>query len=129
MIEANLSRFKDIRPAEMIETDFIFYFVLFVFSVFVCTFLLFYIRRRKVLPHTPRERSIHKLKSIDFTDADTKKIIYDFTVYGKESVEENTLERFEEILSILEPYKYTRETRSLENELVKVMKDYIRELK
>ena len=71
---------------------------------------------------------LKKLKDIDFQSMNTKKIVYDFTIYGKESLQDEDQNRFDKIQEKLKPYKYINDNKKLDIELINLMKQYIKSI-
>lgn len=121
----DLTKFKDINDVEIIPIDFTLYFFIITACILIFSFVLYLLRKKKIVKLTKKDLAYQQLKNINFKSLDTKKVIYDFTIYGKESLEENQKEKFEEILHKLKPYKYKKENKSLDDNLIQSMQSYI----
>ncbi len=127
-IQIDLTKFKDIQESLVVQIDFTLYFIVISFTIIVFSFVLYLLRKKKIVKLTKQEILFQKLKSIDFYNSDNKKIIYDFTIYGKLSLKDEDKNRFEEILKKLEPYKYIQENKKLNIEHINLMKQYIKSI-
>ncbi len=127
-MQIDLAQFKDIQAIETIHIDFTLYFLIITICILLFSFILYILTKKKTVKLTKKELIIQKLKNIDFNTLDTKKIIYNFTIYGKGSLGKECKERFEEILNQIEPYKYIEENKQLTTQLKKSMKDYIKDI-
>jgi|GEM_PF-1952735 len=128
MEKIDLTKFKDIQESQVIQIDFSIYFIVMTLCIIIFSFLLYLLRKKKTIELTKDEIIFEKLNSIDFQSLDTKKIIYDFTIYGKESLQDEDKNRFKEILDKLESYKYIQENKKLDIELINLMKQYIKSI-
>ncbi len=126
--QIDISFFKDIQPIETIPVDFTLYFSLITICILIFSFILYLLTKNKTVKLTQKELTIKKLKSIDFNNFDTKKIIYNFTIYGKESLDTKYKEKFEKILCELEPYKYIKDSKQLTTKVQNSMKNYIKDI-
>jgi len=125
-IQIDLTKFKDIHQSEIITIDFSLYFIIIIMCILTFSFIMYLLMKKKNVKLTKEELISQKLKNISLDDIDTKKVIYDFTIYGKESLNLKYKDEFEEILLELEPYKYIKEDKKLTNILIKKMQDYIK---
>lgn len=71
--------------------------------------------------YTKEEIALNKLKALDF-DNPTKQLLYDFTLLSKECVGEK--QSLDEILRLLEPYKYTKDDKPIEKSVIQKLKEY-----
>ena len=124
----DLTSFKDIQESQVIQIDFSVYFIVMTLCIILFSIVLYFLTKKKTIKYTKEDIILQKLKSIDFQSLDTKKIIYDFTIYGKLSLKEEDKNRFEKILQKLEPYKYIQENKKLDIEVINLMKQYIKSI-
>lgn len=127
-MKIDLTKFKDIYEVETITIDFSLYFIIITICIIIFSSILYIKTRKKPILLTKREITFNKLKTIDFNSGDTKNIIYEFTIYGKLSLDEIDKEDFEKIVLKLEPYKYIKEDKVLDKELINSMRNYIKKV-
>ena len=121
-----MEELKDIKAIEIIQIDFSFYFIM--ISLFIIVFsIALYLLGKKQTKLNTKQKAIIKLKNIDFTSNDFKKIAYTFTINGKLSLEEDKKDIFYNILKQLERYKYTKENSNIDINLLKQMQQYIKD--
>ena len=96
--------------------------------IILFSMVLYFLRKKKTIKLTKEDIILQKLTNIDFNSSDTKKTIYDFSIYGKLSLKDEDKNLFEEILQKLEPYKYIQENKKLDIELINLMKQYIKSI-
>lgn len=122
-----MEQLKDIKPIEIIDVNFLYYFIILtIFIIFVSVLIYFIFYKKNTL--TKREKIIQRLNNIDFKSKPHKDIAYMFTLYGKETLMDESKNKFYNILSKLEPYKYKKNTTPLPINLQKEIKKYIDEL-
>ncbi len=110
---------NDIEP--IITNNFSIYIYLFlslVVAILVTLLVLFfrYIKSKKVACKSPYE-------SLDLTNP-TKELLYQFTVIAKE---QNSTPKVEALLKELEPYKYRKNAKVIDKEIVAKIREFIRE--
>ena len=96
--------------------------------IILFSMVLYFLRKKKTIKLTKEDIILQKLTNIDFNSSDTKKTIYDFSIYGKLSLKDEDKNLFEEILQKLEPYKYIQENKKLDTELINLMKQYTKSI-
>ena len=127
-MKIDLTSFKDIQESQVIQIDFSVYFIVMTLCIIIFSIVLYFLRKKKTIKLTKEDIILQKLTNIDFNSSDTKKIIYNFTIYGKLSLKEEDKNSFEEILKKLEPYKYIQENKKLDTELINLMKQYTKSI-
>ena len=125
-IQIDLTKFKDIQQSEIIIIDFSLYLIITVICILIFSFTMYFLMKKRNLKLTKKELIFKKLKDINFDSLNSKKIIYDFTIYGKESLNLKYKDEFEEILYMIEPYKYIKEDNKLTKVIISKMKNYIK---
>ena len=110
---------NDIEP--IITNNFSIYIYLFlslVVAILVTLLVLFfrYRKSKKVACKNPYE-------SLDFSNP-TKELLYQFTVIAKEQSQSSKLKP---LLKELEPYKYSKEAKVIDKEIVAKIREFIRE--
>jgi len=128
-MEINLSQFKDIKTIEFIQIDFTLYLLILTLCIILFSMVMFFLTRQKNIKITKKEILLEEFYNLDFNTTDTKSIIYNFTIYGKKTLRKDHKANFESILTKLEPYKYIKENKKLEDSLVYDMKNYIKSIK
>ena len=124
----DLTKFKDIQESQVIQIDFTLYFIVITLCILLFSIVLYFLTRKKTIKLTKKEIMLKKLKSIDFQSMNTKKIVYDFTIFGKLSIQEEDQNSFDKIQEKLKPYKYINENKKLDIELINLMKQYIKSI-
>ena len=124
----DLTKFKDIQESQVIQIDFTLYFIVITICILIFSIVLYFLTRKKTIKLTKKEIMLKKLKSIDFQSMNTKKIVYDFTIFGKLSIQEEDQNSFDKIQEKLKPYKYINENKKLDIELINLMKQYIKSI-
>ncbi len=121
-----LDKLKDIKAIEVINIDYSLYFTaLGVFILLIIMLIYFVFRKEKIL--TKQQQSIKYLKQLDFNNTHIKQIAYDFTVYGKECLDQRYADEFNNIIHKLEVYKYKKNiTKNIDSDLIDDMKEYIK---
>ncbi len=122
-----MEQLKDIRAIELIEVNFLPYFIFFTIIVLFISVLIYFISHKKI-NLTKREKTIQNLKNINFKNYPHKDLAYIFTIYGRECLQNQYEDKFNEILVQLEHYKYKESTSDIPNNLLTKMKRYIYEL-
>ena len=122
-----MEELKDIRLNESINIDislYIYAAVGFVVLIMIFFIIRYFVRKKKKKP-TKAQISLNYLKAMDFKSS-TKDIVYDFTLYGSNCLNEKNKDAFYTLVQKLEEYKYKKEVSELSKELIADMKDYIR---
>ena len=127
-VKIDLTKFKDIQESQVIQIDFTLYFIVITLCILIFSIVLYFLTRKKTIKLTKKDIMLKKLKDIDFQSMNTKKIIYDFTIYGKESLQDEDKNKFDKIQEKLKPYKYIQENKKLDIELINLMKQYIKSI-
>lgn len=127
-VKIDLTKFKDIQESQVIQIDFTLYFIVITLCILIFSIVLYFLTRKKTIKLTKKDIILQKLKDIDFQSMNTKKIIYDFTIYGKESLQDEDKNKFDKIQEKLKPYKYIQENKKLDLELINLMKQYIKSI-
>ncbi len=128
-----LDKLKDIKPPVEVEGSFWLFLILIILSLLlfgaIGYFLYKFLKRRKKRKKTKRELALDALREIDFKD--TKKAVYDFTENAFLLVEGNMEKekKLKDILKELEIYKYKKDIPPLSKEHIKMMKNFIKEIK
>ncbi len=127
-VKIDLTKFKDIQESQVIQIDFTLYFIVITLCILIFSIVLYFLTRKKTIKLTKKDIMLKKLKDIDFQSMNTKKIVYDFTIYGKESLQDEDQNKFDKIQEKLKPYKYIQENKKLDIELINLMKQYIKSI-
>jgi NADH:ubiquinone oxidoreductase subunit 5 (subunit L)/multisubunit Na+/H+ antiporter MnhA subunit len=116
---------KDIKPFEIISINFVPYIIMLSLLLVLIVIIVYFIfKKEKIL--TKKEKAIIVLKNLDYKD-DIKNIAYNFTIYGKISVDDLYKDEFYQIVEKLEIYKYRQFIdKSIDNDLIDLMKEYIK---
>lgn len=130
-----MNEFKDIMPNEIIVIDYFKYIYLAIFLVFILFTLVFIIKKinksRNNMEIILSKEQI-AIKKLDLNAPNAKQILYDFTILAKECQNQKYLEsskkRLEEILIKIEPLKYQKNEIILDENLKKILKEYIDDL-
>jgi len=122
-----MEQLKDIRAIEIIEVNFLPYFIFFTVIVLFISILIYFISHKKI-NLTKREKTIQNLKNINFKNYPHKDLAYIFTIYGKDCLKSQDKDKFNDILIQLEHYKYKENANDIPNNILREMKDYIDEL-
>ena len=122
-----MEQLKDIRAIEIIEVNFLFYFIILTLIILSISIIIYFISYKKT-KLTKREKIIQKLKNLDFKKLQHKDLAYMFTVYGKECLEDKYQDKFNDILIQIEDYKYKKNTHNIPNIILTKMQNYIDEL-
>ncbi len=122
-----MEQLKDIRPIDIIEVNFLSYFIVITVIILSISVFIYFISYKKT-NLTKRDKIIKKLKNLNFKNSSHKNFAYAFTVYGKECLKNEYQDRFNDILSQLEHYKYKKTTNLIPKDLLKKMENYIEEL-
>ncbi len=128
-MKIDLSQFKDIKTIESIQIDFTLYLLILTLCIILFSTIMFFLTRQKNIKLTKKEIVLEDFYNLDFNTTDTKSIIYNFTIYGKKTLITDHQVDFESILTKLEPYKYIKENKKLEDSLIYDMKNYIKSIK
>ena len=109
---------KDIKPnVEIVDYYFLAFIVLMVISIIAV--IIFLLKRKKT-------KKFNLLKDLDFNDA--KKTAYDFTLLARNFVNENNQKEYEEIVKMLEKYKYKKEVPPLDNEVKEKIISFLKDI-
>jgi len=120
-----VDKLKDIKSIEYIPIDFTNYFIFTTLFVFLLiTLVIFFKTRKKKL--TKEQKASNYLKSMDFKSFDDKTLAYNFTLYGHECVQAHYEDEFLKIVRQLEQYKYKKDVKRIDKDLIVQMKDYIK---
>ena len=122
----DITKFKDIQSSVTIEVDFLFYFIVLTISILAFSFILFILRKKKIVALTPKEEALKSLQELDFNSEDTKQLVYDFTLLAKESLDDKNQDILQNLLVELEPYKYQSHSKKPDDKIIKQMKEYIK---
>ena len=120
-----MDKLKDIKNIENITIDFTNYFIFLALLIFfiIVVIIFFKIRKKKL---TKSQKASVYLKNIDFKSYDDKNLAYEFTLYGYECVQDHYKDEFLKIVRQLEQYKYKKNVKKIDKDLIEQMKDYIR---
>lgn len=117
-------------PNIYIQINHIFYICLFL--TFILTILFLYIILKKFIykkkPLCKNEIILRKLKNLSFETKSTKELLYEFTILTKELKNNQIDQKLNSLLKKIEPFKYKKEDIVLNQELKKLLKEYINEL-
>lgn len=130
-----LTKLKDIKPPVNIDTfwqEFAIYagavFGLLLLSIgIVLIYLLVFKRRKRHKRLSPKELALKALNELDFKN--TKDAVYNFSINAQTLANSGQQGKLEDILNSLEKYKYKKEVDSLSSSDIKVMQNFIKELK
>ena len=129
-LEQTLAQLKDIKGVVAVPDNSLYIFIAIVASILLLLGFILYkylTRMKRSKRATPKELALQRLKNLDF--ADTKEVVYSFSVDGYRFVNESNKDEFEAIEQALEPYKYKKETQALPKELVERIKAFIKGIK
>lgn len=116
---------QGIKNLEIIEVNFLPYFLLFgiVFVLFIVALFLFFKRKKK-----RKKKAFAKqyLRELFIKNLSNKEIAYAFTKYGRKIVQEEEKEQFYKIVEQLENFKYKKEVPTIDPKLLHEMKEYIK---
>ena len=117
---------KDIKPVEYIQIDYSMYILA---SLFIIVFIVLYLYVLKISNKklTSKQKAAKRLKDIDFRKDNHKNIAYSFTLDGQLCITELNKKQFYSIVKQLEKYKYKQETTNIDEQLIDIMKKYIKE--
>ncbi len=121
-----IEEFQDIMPPVAIDMDYtqIIYLLIALFFGVAALFLAAHFIKKiisKPKLYTKEEIALKKLKALDFENP-TKQLLYDFTLLSKECIGEK--QGLDNILRLLEPYKYTKDDKPIEKSVIKKLKEY-----
>ena len=127
----NINNLQDIMPNEAIFIDYYKYIYLTIFFFLFFIVLIFLIKRfnkKEKIVFTKEQIAVKNLKNIDFNTPNQKQFLYDFTLFAKECQNEKTKEKLNDILKQLEPFKYQKDEIVLDENIKKILKEYVDEL-
>lgn len=127
----NINNLQDIMPNETIFIDYYKYIYLTIFFFLFFIVLIFLIKRfnkKEKIVFTKEQIAVKNLKNIDFNTPNQKQLLYDFTLFAKECQNEKTKEKLNDILKQLEPFKYQKDEIVLDENIKKILKEYVDEL-
>jgi uncharacterized membrane protein YhiD involved in acid resistance len=115
---------RDIKPnVEIIDYQFIaFIAVILILLIILGIFLI-----KKLKKSNPKKRILEKLKNLDFTNS--KKTAYEFTDLARNFVNEENKVKYEEIVKLLERYKYKKVVPPLSEKDIEKIKNFIKEIR
>ncbi len=121
-------KLKDIKASQIIQIDFTPYIfvalaIVIIGFIIIIAFMFLNKKRRKKL--TKEQIAKQNLKNIDF-NANTKDIVYSFTVNGYDCLDEKNKDEFLHIVKKLEPHKYKKDVKKISKDLIDDMKEYIK---
>lgn len=118
-------KLQGIKNLEIIEVNLLPYFLLFgiIFVLLILALLLFLKRKKKRKKKAFAKQYLRELFIKNLSD---KEIAYDFTKYGRKTVQEEGKERFYKIVEQLESFKYKKEVPTINPQLQNEMKEYIK---
>ena len=123
-----MEKLKDIKGIVEVPDFSLYYFIAIDFAIIAfIVFLVFLFKTKKKPKPTKKEIALKILKNIDFLD--TKKSVYDFCEHGALFVNENNQNSFQTIEKELQKYKYKKDVPNLDEESIKKMKDFIKDIK
>ena len=109
---------KDIKPnVEIVDYYFLAFIVLMV--ILAIAVIIFLLKRKKT-------KRFNLLKDLYFNDA--KKTAYDFTLLARNFVNENNKKEYEEIVNMLEKYKYKKEVPPLDKEVKEKITSFLKDI-
>jgi c-di-AMP phosphodiesterase-like protein len=115
---------RDIKPnVEIIDYEFIAFIV--IVLILLIIFIIFLIKKLK--KKNPKKEILEKLKNLDFNDA--KKTAYEFTKLAIIFVNEENKKEYEEIVKLLEKYKYKKKVPPLSKTDIEKIKNFIKEIR
>lgn len=126
-----MDKLQDIMPNETILIDYFKYIYIVIFLILVFVSFIFIIKkitRKEKIILTKEQKAIKKLKVLDLNSLDSKQILYDFTILSKECLSHENEEKLKKILEKIEPLKYQRNKITLDENLKKILKEYINDL-
>ncbi len=130
-----LEKLKDIKPpVEVHDISFLLFLAL-IIAIFMVAFVLGYYlynrlkKKRRRKRKSKKEIAKERLKAIGFSD--TKNAVYEFSenaaILAEGDIEKE--KKLSNILKELEIYKYKRDVPPLSQKHIKLMKDFIKELR
>ena len=120
-----MDKLKDIKSIEHISIDFTNYFIFAALCILLIVVIVVFLKTRKKKLTKSQKASIY-LKTIDFKSYDDKTLAYEFTLYGYECVQAHYEDEFSKIVRQLEQYKYKKDVKKIDKDLIEQMKDYIK---
>jgi len=116
-----MNNLKDIKSIVTVPDDSLTYLLIATIGLLLVGFFIWKVI--KIKKNNDRKIAIEKLKELDFTDSKT--VAYDFKRYAQILCNEENKEKFEQISSDLERYKYKKHVADLEEVLIQKIKDFI----
>lgn len=130
-----MDKFQDIMPNEILLIDFTKYIYVFIcIFVFILVFMILIKRfnKKEKVVFTKEQIALKNLKNLDFNTPNQKQLLYDFTLLAKEcqneKTNEKTKEKLDDILKKIEPFKYQKYEIVLDENIKKILKEYINDL-
>ena len=120
-----MDKLKDIKSIEHISIDFTNYFIFVALFVLLIVAIVIFLKTRKKKITKEQKASMY-LKAMDFKSFDDKTLAYNFTIYGHECVQEHYKDEFLNIVRQLEQYKYKKDIKKIDDDLLSQMKEYIK---
>lgn len=130
-----MDKFQDIMPNEILLVDFtkyIYVFICIFMFIFVFMILIKRFNKKEKVVFTKEQIALKNLKNLDFNTPNQKQLLYDFTLLAKEcqneKTNEKTKEKLDDILKKIEPFKYQKDEIVLDENIKKILKEYINDL-
>ena len=113
-----MDNINDIEP--IIENNFVYIFYALYAFIFLISvvFIFFLIKKLKLKKQNPYAK-------LDFNNPN-KELLYQFSIIAKEQGENSKLK---ELLKELEPYKYSKNAKEIDSEIINKIKAYIKDCK
>jgi Tfp pilus assembly protein PilO len=123
----NKLHLKDIKPnVPIIDWQWYVFLIFMIILIIGILFLIYkFIKHRK--KEDLRKKALKELKELDFKNS--KKTAYKFTKLAHMFVNEENKTEYEKIVKKLEKYKYKPEVPDMDEEIIKEIKEFIREIK
>jgi len=125
-----LQGLRDIKDIVEVHEESLLIFIGVIILFLIVLFFAYYLyknRRIRRKKPTKRELALKRVKNINFDDV--KNAVYTFSVDGFLFTDENNIDKFKKIEKELEKYKYQKDVPSLDENLKKMMQEFIKELK
>lgn len=126
-----MDKFQDIMPNEILLIDFtkyIYVFICIFMFIFVFMILIKRFNKKEKVVFSKEQIALKKLKNLDFNTPNQRQLLYDFTLLAKECQNEKTKEKLDDILKKIEPFKYQKDEIVLDENIKKILKEYINDL-